>query len=37
LYINDQWGDEEKCIMQHMEGVDTDTRDVFMEGKQEEW
>jgi hypothetical protein len=20
-----------------MEGVDTDTRDVFMEGKQEEW
>jgi hypothetical protein len=23
--------------MQHMEGVDTDTRGVLTEGKQEEW
>jgi len=36
LYINDQWGDEEKYIMQNMEGVDTDTRGVFIEGNREE-
>jgi len=37
LYINDQWGDEEKYIMQNMEGVDIDTRGMLMEGKQEHW
>jgi hypothetical protein len=36
LYLSDQWGDE-KYIMPNMEGVDTDTRGVLMEGKQEEW
>jgi len=36
LYINDQWGDEEIYIMQNMEGVDTGTRGMFMEGNQEE-
>jgi hypothetical protein len=36
LYINGQWGDEEKYIMQNMEGVDTVTRGGFMEGNQEE-
>jgi hypothetical protein len=35
LYINDQWGDEEKYIMQNMKGVNTDTRGMLMEGKQE--
>jgi hypothetical protein len=37
LYINDQWGDEEKYIMQNMEGLNTDTRGMLTEGKQEEW
>jgi len=36
LYINDLWSDEEKYIMQNMEGVDRDTRGMLTEGKQEQ-